>query len=470
MNSNHKIVSIPIILLLILIFIFVLSSLTPYYADDYTYMYSFADGFGTEMRDVRVTDIPSLIQSQIGHYQCMNGRVVAHTLVQLFLMFDKTIFDVINACAFVILGLLICYHATGKWCLIKPLNLLITYAALLFLAPSFGQSYLWLTGSCNYLFTFVIVLLFLIPYRTNWNKNRKTNIFISILSSLLMLFFGILAGNTNENTGISLFVVLLLYIVMYIIYNHTVKPWMITGCVGTLIGFIVSVFAPGNLIRTNGKPISFSIVSIAKSTIQYTTSTITLFAPLLIGLLILISIIILIKKRQNSLSFKRFKDSFQNHFFVYFYVLFFLGTVYAMTIPAQFPPRAWSHSLALLTIVFLMIFNIFVTTFKFTKNEFKAFKIITTSILIIVIGLTSCEAMVVLRSLNATHNSRTSIIETAIANNQTEVAIPSIVSNSPYVCFDYAGDISTDSDYWQNQGIAHYYQLDKITQSGIIVL
>ena len=59
-------------------------------ADDYRYCFSYAD-------DTRIESVAQIFPSMAAHRQSMNGRVVPHFLVQLFLMLPKGIFDVVNA-------------------------------------------------------------------------------------------------------------------------------------------------------------------------------------------------------------------------------------------------------------------------------------------------------------------------------------------------------------------------------------
>ena len=59
-------------------------------ADDFRYCFSFADGS-------RMTALSQLLPSMAAHRHSMNGRVIAHALVQLFLLPPKPIFDAVNA-------------------------------------------------------------------------------------------------------------------------------------------------------------------------------------------------------------------------------------------------------------------------------------------------------------------------------------------------------------------------------------
>ena len=80
--------------LLVAIFILILNRLTPYVADDYTYMYSFADG-------KKMTSIGQIFSSLWEHYMSVNGRIIPHFFVHLFVMNSKIIFDIVNTLFFI---------------------------------------------------------------------------------------------------------------------------------------------------------------------------------------------------------------------------------------------------------------------------------------------------------------------------------------------------------------------------------
>lgn len=458
-------VCIVMVVAIVIGLVYLLTMLTPLYADDFTYSYSFADGFGSKMREQKITDFSSLIQSQIGHYKVMNGRIVAHTLVQVFLIFDKGLFNAVNAAVFALLGLLICYHAVGKWKKIRALDLIATYTALFLMAPSFGQSYLWLTGSCNYLFTFVLVLLFLIPYRACEFRYKHTHVLLSVFCTIAMFVFGVVAGNTNENTGVSLAVVLLVFIVFFIIKNRSVSAWMITGWIGVILGAVLAIVAPGNTLRTGGALVEFSLGSIIKMTVLYTSSLLQQFAPLIVLIGISVSGILLIASRKKGLSLILFADTINNNFYEYFYGLFFLGSVYAMTIPAQFPPRAWSHPLALLLIVLLMLLRQFIALCDFQQKESKVLAMAVALSLVFTSATVYVSALGRVRAISVENSNRIATIQEAKQNGETVARVSSIITDSRYSCFKYLGDISEDSGYWVNQGMAKYYGIEKIEKA-----
>lgn len=56
--------------------------LTPYIADDFRYMFSFADW-------CRMEHLSQIIPSMAAHAQGMNGRLTAHSLVQVSMLFPR---------------------------------------------------------------------------------------------------------------------------------------------------------------------------------------------------------------------------------------------------------------------------------------------------------------------------------------------------------------------------------------------
>ena len=78
--------------------------------------------------------------------------------------------------------------------------------------PGFGVVFFWITGACNYLWTNVILLGFLVPYFQKYYSSVGTidhNTFVSTVAFV----FGILAGWTNENSvcWILLFLAVFIY-------------------------------------------------------------------------------------------------------------------------------------------------------------------------------------------------------------------------------------------------------------------
>ena len=84
----------PICFILLAVFLFMtlLSFLTPMIADDYSYSFSFADYS-------RIESVGDIVGSMAAHRETINGRVIAHSMVQFFLMLPKAVFNISNGLA-----------------------------------------------------------------------------------------------------------------------------------------------------------------------------------------------------------------------------------------------------------------------------------------------------------------------------------------------------------------------------------
>ncbi len=237
----------------IYLFLYMLNYLHPMsFGDDYLYSFIWQ---GKPMfvplseYAVRVSSWQDLFVSQWSHYLTWSGRVVAHVLIQFFLWIGKDIFNFFNA----FIGTLLV--AEIYWCINKGRvtfsfdsgTVCWIFFVLWAFTPGFSPVFFWLTAACNYLWTNVILLGFLIPYVKKYymfdKKNEKTIIF-----ALLMFCFGILAGWTNENSVCWIILVLMVF-VFECRKKETVEKWMYTGLAGLMSGYALLMSAPGNVER-----------------------------------------------------------------------------------------------------------------------------------------------------------------------------------------------------------------------------
>lgn len=95
------------------------------------------------------------------HGEEINGRLVAHFIVQTFEMLPKSLFNVINSAFFICLLLLMSRFLGIEG---KTFPLLCLFGALVVFVPAFGEVFFWLDGSINYLWAILLNLLFLTPF------------------------------------------------------------------------------------------------------------------------------------------------------------------------------------------------------------------------------------------------------------------------------------------------------------------
>ena len=237
----------------IFLFLFLFNNLAPmYFGDDYVYSFIWEGHSLYEPlseNPIRISSWKDLFDSQWLHYFTWSGRTVNHTLAQFFLWKGKSVFNVFNALVGTLLVAEIywCSHkgkvtekmSVGTVCLIMFLLWSFT--------PAFGTVFFWLDGACNYLWPAVLLTGFLIPFIKKYyffpEKSEKSTCF-----SLIMFLFGVVSGWTNENTICWIILVLFLFI-----FTHRKKEgmerWVYFGFVGLMTGYMLLMFAPGNIVR-----------------------------------------------------------------------------------------------------------------------------------------------------------------------------------------------------------------------------
>lgn len=211
-------------------------------ADDYRYCFSFADGSRIE----RAADI---IPSMSAHRQTMNGRVFAHALVQLFLLLPPAVFKVLNSLMFLLLVWLIYRMALGR----HERNVLLlscVFGCLWLFQSQFGQVFLWLDGSINYLWCAVLSLLFLLPYIRKFLFNRELRPWQAALFTVYSLFVG---GYSENSTVAVVFVALLLLLLSTLHRGFSLRLWPFPSLAALALGFVYMLFAPAELMNKSAE-------------------------------------------------------------------------------------------------------------------------------------------------------------------------------------------------------------------------
>jgi len=138
----------------------VLNFLTPLYHDDFVYQFMFEGG--TVNYDNPIKSISDIVASQVEHYHSVNGRSIVHFLVQLFTgLLGKTVFNLFNIIVFgVFLFLLRDFSSSRKRETTPNQGFTAVILVLVLLLPRFKDTFLWMTGSINYLWSATAALLF----------------------------------------------------------------------------------------------------------------------------------------------------------------------------------------------------------------------------------------------------------------------------------------------------------------------
>lgn len=244
-----------LVIFAIFIFMFIFNFLSPIsFGDDYVYSFIWTGQSIYEPLPQNVSRVASwqdLFRSQWSHYFTWGGRTVAHVLAQFFLWQGKDFFNIANTFISILLvfELYWCINK-GKICFRFDSRTIIWIFFLLWACtPGFGVVFLWIIGSCNYLWTNVILLGFLTPYfHKYYHCDEKASFDNKLIGTVIAFFFGILAGWTNENSVC--WIILILAVFIYFCKKHgNLEKWMLSGFVGLVIGYALLILAPGNYNR-----------------------------------------------------------------------------------------------------------------------------------------------------------------------------------------------------------------------------
>jgi hypothetical protein len=419
---------------------YALNYYTPLFADDYDYSFLWND----DSQFVRLQNQTDVFQSLKCVYFSLSGRMTAHFWVQSFLLAGKPVFNVCNALCYVLFTLLVYFHI-NTW---RKINLSLYIGinlACWFFTPTFGETCLWLTGSCNYLWNMTFILLFLLPFRLLASSSRfRMNGLQTILFSILSL----LAGCSNENTGGAMLLAAILFLTYFRHEKIRIPTWAIAGLAMATAGYLILMLGPGNSARIDSyKSYEFSLFT---NFVLITKNFYYLLYPL--AVLAILCLILIMSKT---------KCSFWRCFSGILYTVAALAAAYCMALnPAgfvAFPARAW---FGIVTFVYIALGIIYVNL----PDYRLMWRLTRVSILLAAVPFCVSYkfALADARCVSSFVNERiTNIYEQqkqGLLYIETEHLL-AVDTHNPRYAVD---DINWETDYFSNKSISRYYGIDSI--------
>lgn len=421
-----------VILLLMFICMFLFNKLTYYVADDYSYMYSFTEG-----RE-RIKNVLDIFPSMYAHALNLNGRLVAHFLVQIFLMFPTIVFDFVNSIMFLFLILILYKYCFWK----KQINILALisiFSVVWYFVPAFGQVILWTDGACNYLWSGVIVLWYLYPYVA---LEKKESVLNNAISKVLYIVAGLFVGNYSETASAGAMFVAILCLFSYRVQRKRKIPsWALWAIFNMGIGYCVMALAPGTL---KNKIAVFGI----REYFENFLNALDMYVGNLLWLLLvyLVFVIIAIKfEHKNNIVLS----------------LIFLGggiaTNFMHVIAAYYPERSMFISTVFLIVAILLLAK---------EVQDKFYGIIVTCLSWFIILFAGIQFFHGGYDIYRTYEKcvqRQELIKEAKENGETELALPVISAMTKYSAQYGLIDLDTQiADKWPNEDLAMYYGVRSI--------
>ncbi len=440
-----------IIALIALVFVigaqmYILNMNTPLCRDDYSYSYTFA----VTQNKFKITNFRQVIESQINHYKVMNGRAVAHTLAQTFLMFDKKVFDLFNTAAFLALLCLITYHASRKGIRRATLIFLFAYLLIWSFTPAVGDNYFWLTGSCNYLWSIMTALICILPYSAVYKGTRECSLTSKIILAPIFFVFSFIAGATNENTSAALLTMTLLFAITLAIKDRKAPIMTLLGFVGNLCGFIFMILAPGQSVRL-GNNGGIGDLSVIFDRIGYITADFLKYHKYMLVLLVILATVAVLRRVKS-------KELICPMIFL----TGALASVYSMIFSPYFPARAWCTPTVLLALSILALAD------SALPDIHKRGAQIAVCIVCCMLGYLHSQsymtAYIEVKATQTAVDNRIQAIKEYKKNGISKIELDSIYDESRFTPYDEFGDLNNDPQAWPNTAVAMYYGLDEVSK------
>jgi len=429
----------------IFVLIYILNRLYPLFADDWFYSFIYND------KDIRVASLSDIFESQYNHYFVWGGRSVVHAIDQLLLMMDFSVICFLNSLAYIAF-VYVLYKIANRDNTVNPFVFILFSLLIWFSQPAFFETVIWKTGSVNYLWGGLVVLLFMYPYYKYYRSGKSGD---NLLKIIMFFFCGVIAGWTNENMSLALIFFIVAVLVMSRYNKVTIPKWAIAGLLGVVVGCAFLLLAPGNYTRLEG----------VKET--YGWHDITFVKTLWIGIknilrylwhyiLPLLGIYILFLAVYNRFP----KDAEAKNLNIYSSLLF-LATGFialgAMVASLIFPER----SLFGIIILFLIPIGIIYANIDLEKLNFKYFNIGVLFIFLVLFGESYYRSVRDLHMVSSVFNEREAYIE-----EQKSKGIDTIVFTKAMEPIDekkyFVWDLTDDPNGWTNKAYARFHGLKSV--------
>lgn len=434
----------------VFITILIYNALTPYFSDDFAYKNSVREAEG----------VAGFIKQQWQDYLTQDGRIVGAFSTRISLIGSKAIFNVANSVMFTLLTLLVYWNIEGRKRYDSLLYLLIVFV-IWQCSVKFGETILWLCGSCNYLWLSVIILSFVTLYRYMLRKPEvKNNVFVV----LGMFFYGVIAGWCNENTsGGGLLLLMMFTVIAYhenkkkgiVRVKEFVRPYMIASHLGMVCGLLGMVLCPGVYKRAAVKQNNENyegFVGYVSRLYKCIIELDNLFLGLLIVLIIVTVFAVVYEKKGKDVLYK-----------VVPFVIAFLATSFVLVVIPTPASRAYFGAGIFLIIACVQGFFLTFNDGSFDR-KFQSVYYCVAGILLMNFCFVYVENLVNLARIYREENERITLIKEALEEGKDSVVVPRYreAFRNDY-SFAHDSDMTEDSRYWINFYYEIYYGITSVS-------
>lgn len=415
----------------ITVFIFTCNILTDLCADDYGYFINFAT-------KERIRTVWEIFPSMAAHAHKMNGRLVAHFLVQLFLLLPLWIFKILNTAAFMV-QLVLIYKISGAGKKYGAAVFLAAFGMLWIFQPAFGQVNLWLDGSFNYLWSLMFGLAFLLPYIRVFNNQKEIE---NKAAKILFVLLGFLAGAYLENASAAVIFAAAVLIILIKIYKKKRLPiCYYLSAAASVCGYLFMMSAPAE--HTN-KSAEFAFKTLLDNFV-FALKIFKGFAALFVIFALLLVLALLSRKNIDKiiLSLTFFVSAMCSNFIMIF--------------ASYYPERC-----AFAPVVFLTASNALLLSVVLES----AYKVWPLCISAVLAAFTVYYAAIGLTDIYRTHKAITANNEYIIECREQgilDIELPMVKAKTKYSVVNGLKYLDTgEREIWPNNSISKYYGINSV--------
>ena len=431
----------------VFLWMLLLYTITPYTSDDYRYHYMY-DGYLPDGVVRPLTSVADIPESMYNHYFLWGGRVVAHGILQFFMLFDKWVFNLCSAGMFVLLGVLICLHARPRLSSLRPVPLLASCLGLWLLLPQFDLSVMWMSGAFNYLWMACLILGVLLPFRC-WRGSRYTPD-SAALRALVMAPLGFLMGWTNENSGGAAILLVLFYMGCWLLRYRRIPLWSVTALLASLPAFYLLISAPGNSGRDDT---SLTDLSVLLSRVEKVAGL--CLSCLLVPGLIVLAVVVLSRLRPR----KGTPYGWQPYLLPALYILAGLASVVALVVSPTIGARSWTWAVCFFLIAAGMTARL-VDWHSLLPRRLLACAMAVACVASVAAGAQALPD--IWRTHQEVEHQLEQIRQQKAAGVLDVVVDPITPTQNRYNAFVITAYLTDDPERWFNRWMAEYYGLDSI--------
>lgn len=235
------------VLLLAAVFLFMLALnyMVPLFNDDYFYV------LNLNSEEV-ITDFAGVISSIYNFREGHNGRIAAHFFAQLFLWLPRVFFIIINAAMYTLLSYGVYRYARSENQKRNFLLLFCSAAMMWLLVPGFGHGFLWLTGSCSYLWAVTFIMLFIHPFYKAYADEDEREKF-RVLREIPAVAYAFFVGSYSENGSFSALAVVFCFMALIFIREKRLPLKFFLRFVSACAGFLFLMLSPSEIGKKNAE-------------------------------------------------------------------------------------------------------------------------------------------------------------------------------------------------------------------------